>query len=220
MMCIYKEHTFLGEILIFYQYCFTFGRKGGEDIMRKRLFMGIFLLSILSLSAFGLMVEISLEKLVQDSTDIVTGKVTNKSCKWNEAKTQIVTDVTVTISQAIKGAARDSIVIEFPGGAITNPDGTGIGMGRSDTPKFEPNEEVFVFLAKDAKTGLFKLTGEFQGKFSVITDKATGKKLVESGAKILVSPDTLKAREVKAFQAPVEDLVAKIKQIMEKQSQK
>ena len=187
----------------------------------KRKYYGIGLLILFSLfmglGAFGIMLEYNLERLVQESTDIVSGKVIGKICHWNETKTAIYTDVTIRIDKAVKGQAKNSIIVQHPGGAITNSDGTGIGMGHSDAPKFKIDEEVFLFLARDQKADLFKVTANFQGKFTLVTDKVTGKKMVESGAKILVHPETLKAREVQAYQVPLDDLIAGISQLMEKQ---
>jgi hypothetical protein len=187
--------------------------------MKKIYSLGLLILfsGFMAMSAFGIMVEYTLKNLTMESTDIVSGKVTGKASHWNEAKTQIVTDVTVKIDKAVKGQAKDSIIVQYPGGAITNSDGTGIGMGRSETPECGLDEEVFLFLAKDQKSGLFKVTADFQGKFKLVTDKATGKKMVESGAKVLVSPETMKAREVQAYQVPLDDLIARINNFMDYQ---
>jgi len=188
--------------------------------MKKKTYcLGLLILfsGFIAMSAFGIMVEYSLKKLTMESTDIVSGKVTGKVCHWNEAKTQIVTDVTVKIDKAVKGQSKDSIIVQYPGGSITNSDGTGIGMGRSDTPEFSVDEEVFLFLAKDQKSGLFKVTADFQGKFKLVTDKASGKKMVESGAKVLVSPETMKARDVQAYKVPLDDLIARINNFMDYQ---
>lgn len=178
----------------------------------------VFFSVITLVSCLALMVEYDLDRLVKESTDIVTGKVIKKDSHWTKDKTGIVTDVTIEIEKAIKGKAEKAIVVQHPGGAITKSDGTGIGMGRSDTPSFEVDEEVLLFLHKEKEADIFKVTADFQGKFSIIKDKDSDKKMVKGAPKILADPKTLKLREVKEYQVPLEDFVAKVEEIVKKQA--
>ena len=163
------------------------------------------------------MVEQDLDKLVKESTDVITGKVVEKTSHWNKDKTAIVTDVTIKIDKAIKGKAKESITLQYPGGAVTESDGSGVGMGRSDTPRFDVDEEVLVFLQKAEESDMFKVTADFQGKFSIIKDEENAKKMIKGSAKILAHPETLEIREVKEFQVPLDDFVKKVEEIIKKQ---
>ena len=176
-----------------------------------------FLFVITTLSCQALMVEYDLDKLVKESTDIITGKVVEKASHWNKDKTAIVTDVTIKIDKAVKGKAEKSITVQYPGGAIPKRDGTGVGMGRSDTPRFDVDEEVFLFLQKEKEIDIFKVTASFQGKFSIIKDKESAKKMIKGAAKILADPETLKIREVKEYEVLLEDFVKNVEEIINKQ---
>ncbi len=177
----------------------------------------VFFFMITTLSCQALMVEYNLDKLVKESTDIITGKVVERGSHWNKDKTAILTDVTIKIDKAIKGKAEKSIIVQYPGGEITKSDGTGIGMGRSDTPKFDVDEEVLLFLKKAEEGDMFKVTANFQGKFSVIEDKESGKKMIKGAPKILADPKTMKIREVKEYKVALEDFMTRVKEIINKQ---
>ena len=174
-----------------------------------------FVITILSCQA--LMVEYDLDKLVKESTDIITGKVVEKASHWNKDKTAIVTDITIKIDKAVKGKAEKSITVQYAGGAIPKSDGTGVGMGQSDTPRFDVDEEVFLFLQKEKEIDIFKVTARFQGKFSIIKDKESAKKMIKGAAKMLADPETLEIREVKEYRVQLEDFEAKVKEIIKKQ---
>ena len=176
-----------------------------------------FLFVMTTLSCQALMVEYDLDKLVKESTDIITGKVVETASHWNKDKTAIVTDVTIKIDKAVKGKAEKSIIVQYPGGEITKSDGTGIGMGQSDTPKFDVDEEVLLFVQKEKGIDIFKVTANFQGKFSIIKDKESGKKMIKGAPKILAHPKTMKIREVKEYKVPLEDFVTRVKEIINKQ---
>ena len=162
----------------------------------------------------ALMVEYDLDRLVNESTDIVTGKVTQKESKWNEDKTIIFTEVTVKVTEAIKGQDKESLIVQYPGGQITGSDGKGIGMGRSDQPRFQVGENIMLFLHKDETKQAFKVTGQFQGKFDLAKDPETKEVFVKSPSKVLAHPDTLKVREVGEYKVPLKDLKLRIKDII------
>lgn len=173
-------------------------------------------LVIFANAGFAIMVEYDLNRLVGESSDIVTGKVVKVESHTPGSISDIVTDVTIGIGGAIKGEAKESITARYPGGQITFSDGTGIGLHISDTPRFEQGEEVLLFLNKEQKELQYRITANYQGKFTLITDKVSGRKTALADSKILVDPQTLKTKEVKAFKVPLEDLIAKIKEIAAK----
>lgn len=191
--------------------------------LKKKLLLGSLVLCLSFMVWSGvtaLMIEYDLNQLVKESSDIIIGKVTDKKSEWNENKTKIFTEVTINVNEAVKGDAAGTIKIKFKGGQVTNPDGTGVGMGVSDTPKFDINEEVFVFLQNEKDAKIFKVTANYQGKFSITKDEKTGEKIIKSVAKTLVNPETNKTKDVEEFSVPLKDFSAKVKEIADKEKTK
>jgi hypothetical protein len=52
-----------------------------------------------------------------------------------------------------------------------------VGELYTGTARFEKDEEVVLFLSKDLK-GNFRVTGSNQGKFRVVKDERTGRKVI------------------------------------------
>ena len=168
----------------------------------------------------ALMIEYSLTRLVAESSHIVTGKVITREARWNDTKSLIFTDVRVSIHEVIKaGEQATTITIRIPGGAITEPDGTGIGMGRSDVPEFSVEEEVLLFLHRSGENETYSITGQFQGKLTITADPQTGKKHLHSQARALVHPTTMKIRHVDEYRVPLEDMIRAIKSEIASQAQ-
>lgn len=173
---------------------------------------------ITTLSCVAIMIEYDLNRLIKESSHIVMGKVVKKESHWNELRTEILTDVTIEIAKSFKGKADKFIIVQYSGGEITNPDGTGIGMGRSDMPRFNVDEEVLLFLHKTPESSNYKLTADFQGKFSIELNKETGSEEIKSSAKVLVDPETMRAREVSEYNVPLKKFVAELKKKIKQQA--
>ena len=123
---------------------------------------------------------LSMAKLVDKSSLIVEGRVSQISSMWNENRTMIVThiDITLTSNALIKGELADTLIkgelknkkitLKLLGGSV---DGiTTVVLGN---PLFVLDEQVLLFL----HPGRGK---EFQG-FSRIIGRAQGKYRVENG---------------------------------------
>jgi hypothetical protein len=116
---------------------------------------------------------LTLDKLAQQSEVIAAGTVTSMTSEWNEDKSRIQTRVQVAVEDPIKGTSTgSSISIVIPGGEVE-----GIGELYTHSVKFQQNEEVVVFAAKDDKGNLRVTNGE-QGKFLVKKDNASGAKTI------------------------------------------
>jgi hypothetical protein len=116
-------------------------------------------MAVLVNPAFALVEALSLEELTSKSSIIIRGKVIALSSRWNEERTQILTDVTIEVSDYIKGESQGAeLTIRVPGGVVE-----GIGMWVSDVPSFEEGQEVVLFLFGND----FEVVGGFQGKFTV-----------------------------------------------------
>lgn len=130
----------------------------GERSLYKSVVVLILLISFVQLSvvqtASALVIEKSLDNIVRDSEDIITGTVTDKVSYWKDGN--IFTNVTIYAKNHIKGKLDDKFVVTIRGGTVGN-----IRADVSDVPLFKKNEEVLVFL-KDGK-----VVGWKQGKYAI-----------------------------------------------------
>ena len=118
--------------------------------------------------------EMSLRELVASSESIVHGIVESTQSRWNEDRTLIVTDVRITVLDAVKGAPGGSVVVTQPGGQVGK-----LRVEVDGASAFVPGEEAVLFLAPgpERETNVF---GLFRGRFDVIADPATGRKTVRA----------------------------------------
>jgi hypothetical protein len=133
-------------------------------------------------NAAALMLEMSLEELASGADSIIVGHVLHRKSHWNRDRTEIYTRIVVSTEERLKGSANsDRIAIAVPGGKIGD---TLVEV--TDTPDFSIGEKVVIFIRplpdkQVAEDGLvntgddapwFVIHGGFQGKFSVLDDKA------------------------------------------------
>lgn len=138
-----------------------------------RAFTGVCLLSATLVSQlFAQSERIPEEVLAKRAQIIAVGKVLSTRAQWEENKSRIVTYVTVSVDQYLKGTAERTITIASPGGEVD-----GVGELYSHTVDFSNNEEVVVFAEKE-KQGRYRVSGGQQGKLTVTRDKLSGKVLV------------------------------------------
>lgn len=113
-----------------------------------------------------------IKKLSWDADIIVTGKVTQKESSWNDSKTRIYTRATVEVQDYLKGSDNSNLVeVRYPGGEVGE-----VGELYSHMPRFEENEEVLVFLKKEAKVKEYKVLNGEEGKIKVLIDGNSGRK--------------------------------------------
>jgi hypothetical protein len=114
----------------------------------------------------------SLHDMVTVSSAIVHGTVIAQSSRWNDDRSLVVTDVRIRVTDALKGAPGDEILVTQPGGVV--------GKLRVDVPGaavFQPGQETVLFL-KPTTEGRTIVTGLFLGRFDVTEDPRTGAKTV------------------------------------------
>lgn len=115
----------------------------------------------------------TLENMTASSELIVQGRVVSVESAWNDEHTRIFTEVFVSIDDRIKGPDLSGVIrLQLLGGQVGDVVLTVPGMAR-----FTQGEEVLLFLSRAAEYLL--VTGMAQGKFSVITNEATGRKRLE-----------------------------------------
>lgn len=118
-------------------------------------------------------VRISDKNLVISSDVIVTGKVIAIESRWDSSRSNIYTDITVSLTQTIKGEIKSQIlVIEQLGGQLGDKQ-----VWLTGSPEFSVSEEVLLFL-KANDEGVLHTSHLSMGKFSIF--KQAGKHTIVS----------------------------------------
>jgi hypothetical protein len=139
-------------------------RKKLGSLFSESLFLHCFLSILLVLcltgNAFSLVEKLSVEQMTQRADVIIKGTVVNMESRWEDVNggKGIFTYVNIAVSEYIKGTGANVIGVKVPGGTVGD-----ITERVSDTPQFNPNEEVIVFL----RPQFFQIVGWSQGKFSI-----------------------------------------------------
>lgn len=117
-----------------------------------------------------IIVPVSEADLTQHATAIVIGTVTNIESYWDPSAQQIFTHITVSPQDIVKGTLTPGdLVLKQPGGTV--------GYRHSwldGSPSFIRGEKVLVFVDRNTD-GSARVDQLYLGKFSLFTDKHTGK---------------------------------------------
>jgi hypothetical protein len=113
--------------------------------------------------------------LVRGSDDIVVGTVEGVRSYWDAAHRHILTDVTVRVSETLKGAGGATLTLTQVGGEVD-----GMRYDIEGSPRFAPGEEALLFVWRDTR-GRAQVNGLAQGKFDIRRDPATGVARVQRG---------------------------------------
>ena len=106
--------------------------------------------------------------LVRGSNDILVGTVESVRSYWDTSRQHILTDVTVRVSESLKGAAGATLTLTQVGGEVD-----GLRYDIEGSPRFTAGEEALLFVWRDAR-GRAQVNGLAQGKFDIRRDPATG----------------------------------------------
>ena len=108
-------------------------------------------------------------KLVEKSSLIVEGQVSDIRTTWNENQTMIVTEIDITLAPenaVLKGKqGNNTVTLKLWGGTVS--DQTTIVLGN---PSFSMDENVLLFLRPGRRgefNGFLRLVGMAQGKYRV-----------------------------------------------------
>ncbi len=168
------------------------------------------------------MLRLNTEGLTNKAREIIQGKVVRKQSEWNQDKTKINTTITIEVVRSLKGdSSPKEVTIRQPGGVVG-----GVGLKVSGFPDFREGEEVLVFL-QDGEEGFRNVVGLTQGKFRIITDKETGREILDMNERdkdllIIDKGETVKTEAVREEEKKVflEDFIDSIKAIMNEQHPK
>jgi hypothetical protein len=127
----------------------------------------------------SIFVEVPLKKMCVESNHIVIARMISMNSYWGPNHQKIYTDITLEISDKIKGQLQkgDRIKMTLAGGTVEGI--TTLVMGG---PRFVDGQESVLFIAEkiSARSGkkYFKLYGLSHGKFDIFTDPTTNEKRV------------------------------------------
>lgn len=150
--------------------------------------------------------------LVLGSDDIIVGQVESVQPRWNAGRTKIFTDVSVRITQSLKGGAGERLMLTQLGGEVG-----GVRYTVPGCPAFAPGEEALLFVWRDAR-GQAQVSGLAQGKFDVRRDPATGEATVQRSTPGLAVGDARQLRLVPQGRTVprlrLDDLMREIRQVL------
>jgi len=112
--------------------------------------------------------RLGLEDLIDQSEFIVEGTVVEARPAWDDSHNHIWTHYRVAVADSLKSAAPSVIEVSVPGGQLD-----GVAMGVPGSISLSEGEEVLLFLYR-TPVGYLRATGYGQGKYSIVTDAATG----------------------------------------------
>lgn len=116
-------------------------------------------------------VAMDVRALVARSTDIVVGEVTAVRPRWSADRSRIVTEVTVRVTEAVRGEAAELTLVQ-PGGELE-----GYRYTVEGAPVFRRGEETLLFAVR-GRDGRPQVSGLSQGKFDIRRDPATGARVL------------------------------------------
>jgi hypothetical protein len=161
------------------------------------------------------MVHLDTQALVLGSDDIVVGQVETIQPHWNATRTKIFTDVSVRITQALKGGAGERLTLTQLGGEVD-----GVRYTVPGCPAFVAGEEALLFVWRGTR-GQPQVSGLAQGKFDIRRDPATGEATVQRSVPGLAVRDARQLRLVPQGKAapriPLNDLVREIQQVLDQE---
>lgn len=112
--------------------------------------------------------QLSNEALTDKADLIVIGRAGAQRTLWVDR--QLVTLVTVTVSESLKGDAGASLTVALPGG-VDAKRRFPVSVSWPGAPTLAPEEEVFLFLVSTQEVkDAYAVAGFSQGKFSIVQE--------------------------------------------------
>lgn len=116
-----------------------------------------------------LAVALSLEEMVNQSDVIAIGNCVGTQSAWVDGS--LVTMATVSVSETLKGAGSENLIVVLPGGIDANRK-IPVSMSYPGAPSLRPGDNAFLFLTAAPEFGNnYTVAGFSQGKFSIVNDE-------------------------------------------------
>jgi hypothetical protein len=144
------------------------------SVLRRAFWILAALLLAPAPSRASQVLPVNLEERVRHAGHVVSGRVTEVQVVQDERVHGQVTLVTLEVSRAAKGQAGRTLTFRMFGGLGANGQPVVAGL-----PRFDPGEEVILFLHPEGRLGLTSPVGFGQGKFVVSRDRQ-GQRVVQN----------------------------------------
>lgn len=151
---------------------------------------------------------LSIKDMVDQSDLIAIGSCIDTKSIWVEQS--LVTLVTVSVAETLKGAELQTVTVALPGGVDANRKFP-VAMTYPGAPRITPGENVFLFLTAESDVaGSYTVAGFSQGKFSIVTDE-NGEQLVTRDLTKTTLKDNNGVRRGSSNMTPLASLKAEVK---------
>ena len=141
--------------------------------VKKITIIGVlfFCVCLAGITADAVTIPQSTQQLVENSSDVIRGKVISRISQWNETHTSIYTEVTIEITEIVLGSVTKgaTISVYIPGGVVNDT-----GLRVEHAPEFKDGEDVVLFLTE--LDNLYSVTSWEMGKFTVESANVVEKK--------------------------------------------
>jgi len=149
---------------------------------------------------------------ITDMTDrsdlIAIGSCVDTRSVW--ADRTLMTLVTISVGETLKGSEQGTIAVALPGGIDANRKFP-VEMSYPGAPRITPGEDVFLFLNANGEVGgSYTVTGFSQGKFSIVKDE-NGENFVTRDLTKTMLKDNNGVRRGSADMTPLSSLKAQVK---------
>ncbi|UCG50446.1 MAG: hypothetical protein JSW58_09535 [Candidatus Latescibacterota bacterium] len=112
------------------------------------------------------------KQMGQESSLVVRGKVSGVRSFWNDTRTKVLTETTVSVEETYKGFGDGVVRILQLGGVVDN-----VRVHVHGAPGWQHGEEVVLFLER-INAESYRVSGLSQGKFKVERDPVTGEAFI------------------------------------------
>ena len=137
---------------------------------------------------YALTDEVSEKQMALQSELILTGRCASAKTVWMGRT--LVTLATISVGEILKGQAPGALTVVLPGGIDANRP-VPIAMSYPGAPRILPQEEVFLFLARQPEVPLgYIVAGYSQGKFSIVEDEQGQKHVARDLTKVRLRSST------------------------------
>lgn len=139
------------------------------------LIAALLTLALAAPAAATTVVPMSVEELTRASSNVVRARAIESHSEWNTQHTLIYTYTRFQLLSTLKGESSTEFVVRQLGGHAE-----GYTQKVSGVRHFTAGEEVVLFLRPSEASGMFAVTGLFQGNFAV-RRSPQGEALVSNG---------------------------------------
>src|SRR5262245_50032468 len=151
-----------------------------KGTVMKRPLVGLLLALVLAVLVSSVhattLVTLSDDELVDRANVVIVGRATARQTVW--VGHDLITLVTVAVSESLKGSAPTTLTVALPGG-IDRQRKIPIEVSYVGAPQIASGEEVLLFLESGHPhfPNAFVVSGFSQGKVSIVSDPAGVKRL-------------------------------------------